>query len=442
MPLPNAIPPNADEDFVHLVVTDASGDIFVHPQLRMAASDGKDVRPVRLSECVPVPEGSDFYSMPGRIPLGWDDDEQGPVAVEETPEGDDALPLSVFLAPAWTRICHPATYLEENAPSLPLYAYSAVGAAPDGTPVSLALRVDPDRRQDPPLFDMDEIQKQVGLRQKELPKNRLVTHISHCALAYNCRAAQNYFLSRWEAPIPISRKCNSRCIGCISLQKDTGKIASHDRIGFALEPAEVAELTLDHISRVENAVVSFGQGCEGEPLLYADEASEALRIVRAKTDAGTLHLNSNASKPDGLQKLIDGGLDSLRVSLNSARAEVYNPYYRPTDYSFDDVRRSMEIACEAGLFVSLNLLVFPGVSDTQEELDALLELHRAAPFQMVQWRNLNVDPDEYLDRLEDVPFSEAIGMDVLMDRLEAEIPGLKRGYYNPCKESFGIRDNS
>ena len=436
MPLPNAIPPAADEDFVHLVVTDAKGDLFVHPQLRMAASDGQNVRPVRLSECVPVPEGSDFYSMPGRIPLGWDDDEQGPVAVDETPDGADALPLSVFLAPAWTRLCHPATFLEEEAPSLPLYAYSAVGVAPDGTPVSLAVRVDPDQRQDPPLFDMNEVKSTVDQRLKELPENKLVKHVSHCALVYNCRAAQNYFLSRWEAPIPISRKCNSKCLGCISLQKDSNKIASHDRIGFSLQPSQVAELTLDHISKVENAVVSFGQGCEGEPLLYAKTAADALRIVREQTSDGTLHLNSNASKPEGLKQLVAEGLDSLRVSLNSARSEVYDRYYRPTDYSFDDVQRSIEIASENGLFVSLNLLVFPGVTDTEEEYQALLDLHRKAPFNMIQWRNLNVDPDEYLEKLDDLPFSDAMGMDVLMEKLETEIPGLKRGYYNPCKADF------
>ena len=149
---------------------------------------------------------------------------------------------------------------------------------------------------------------------------------------------------------------------------------------------EVAELTLDHISRVDEGIVSFGQGCEGEPLLYADEAAETLRIVRAQTPEGTLNLNSNASKPDGLAKLIDAGLDSLRVSLNSARSEVYDRYYRPTDYGFEDVQRSMEIATNAGLFVALNLLVFPGISDTKEELEALRNsVNRGAPFGGALW---------------------------------------------------------
>ena len=72
----------------------------------------------------------------------------------------------------------------------------------------------------------------------------------------------------------------------------------------------------------------------------------------------------------------------------------------------------------------------------EEELEALLKLHKAAPFQMVQWRNLNVDPDEYLETLADLPFSEPMGMDVLMETIEGKIPGLQRGYYNPAKEHF------
>jgi Pyruvate-formate lyase-activating enzyme len=64
----------------------------------------------------------------------------------------------------------------------------------------------------------------------------------------------------------------------------------------------------------------------------------------------------------------------MRVSLNSARAGLYERYYRPSGYSFDDVRASIREGRSRGLWVSLNLLVFPGVTDTEEELDALARL--------------------------------------------------------------------
>jgi Pyruvate-formate lyase-activating enzyme len=64
----------------------------------------------------------------------------------------------------------------------------------------------------------------------------------------------------------------------------------------------------------------------------------------------------------------------MRVSLNSARAALYERYYRPSGYAFADVCASIRAARSKGIWVSLNLLFFPGVTDTEEELDALARL--------------------------------------------------------------------
>jgi pyruvate-formate lyase-activating enzyme len=421
------------EDAVYAAYTDGAGNLFAHSDLRLAASNGRDISPLLAADCIPVPEGSDFYSMPGRKTLGWDMNTEKPSVIEECPDGSPAQAVSIFLAPAWTRLKHPATEVVDGAPILPLYAYSALGFLADGTPVSSAIRVDPDPRQDPARFKRDRIEEMVQRRREELPENRLVAHVSKCALVYGCR---------WEAPIPIARACNATCIGCISFQKEQEKVASHDRIGLNITAEEVAGLALDHIGRVPTGIVSFGQGCEGEPLLNAEVAIETLRQVRAKTAAGTMHLNSNASKPEAVEKLVNEGLNSMRVSLNSARTEVYKRYYRPGDYQFDDVIKSMEIVSQAGRFLSLNFLVFPGITDTEEELLALKELYQRAPFHMIQWRNLNVDPDEYLRTMKGIPMSPPMGLDTFIETVEAAFPGLRRGYFNPPKERFNLRDVS
>lgn len=421
---------------VRMALGDPEGGVHVHPSLGMAIFDGRSVRPARLEDCVPVPDGSDFYTMPGRLPLGWDHARGEAVAVTERADGTPAVALSTFLAPAWTRLAHPATERLADAPVLPLYAYSAVGVGPDGRPVTCAIRVDPDPRQDPARFDRGRIRDAVRARRAALPDNRLVEHVSHCALVYGCRAAQNFFLGRWEAPIPVARACNARCVGCISLQKDDDRVASHDRIGFNVTPEEIAGLAVDHLKRVPTGIVSFGQGCEGEPLLYADVGAEAVRQVRRRTEVGTLHINTNASRPDGVRQLVDAGLDSLRASLNSAIPEVYRRYYRPTDYAFEDVATSLEAACAAGCFVSLNLLVFPGVTDTPAELEALRALHARAPFHMIQWRNLNVDPDDYVARMADLDLGEAMGLGAFIEAVETALPGVRRGYFNPARHKF------
>ena len=68
------------------------------------------------------------------------------------------------------------------------------------------------------------------------------------------------------------------------------------------------------------------------------------RAIRARTTHGTLHLNTNGSRPDAVARLADAGLDSIRVSLNSARPEAYTPYYRPRTYSFADVVETLRVA--------------------------------------------------------------------------------------------------
>ncbi|MCK4423827.1 MAG: hypothetical protein KAV18_07145 [Candidatus Omnitrophica bacterium] len=44
-------------------------------------------------------------------------------------------------------------------------------------------------------------------------------------------------------------------------------------------------------------VVSFGQGCEGEPLLVYKTLSQAIKLIRKQTKKGTINLNTNASRP-------------------------------------------------------------------------------------------------------------------------------------------------
>ena len=59
------------------------------------------------------------------------------------------------------------------------------------------------------------------------------------------------------------------------------------------------------------------------------------------------------------------------------------------------------LICKArGLQVSLNYLVFPGISDRQKEIEALVELINRYKVDMVQLRNLNIDPDLYWSALQ------------------------------------------
>ena len=103
----------------------------------------------------------------------------------------------------------------------------------------------------------------------------------------------------------------------MSLQTGRDLPCSQVRIGFTPDPGEIAGVALEHINRVERSVVSFGQGCEGDPLMAARVIGPAIRLIREATDAGTINLNTNASLPNVLAPLLEAGLDSIRVSMNS-----------------------------------------------------------------------------------------------------------------------------
>lgn len=272
---------------------------------------------------------------------------------------------------------------------------------------------------------------------QQMPANRLRVHLEKCALQYGCPAGKNFFLSRCEAPLPTATQCNARCLGCLSLQHKSDIPRSQDRIGFTPSAEEIAEVALAHIMRVKGSVVSFGQGCEGDPLLAADVIAPAIELIRSHTDRGTINMNTNASLPRNLQRIIDAGLDSIRISLNSVREDCYHAYFRPKGYRFADVIESVALALENGIFVAVNYLNCPGFTDAPQEIKALRRFLKRYPIQMIQWRNLNFDPLRYYKIMGAVaPNGAPIGMRNLLKQIRQEFPRLKFGYFNPPKEKF------
>lgn len=414
---------------VRLLVSDEAGRIFDHPDLFAAGVRGAGAERVPPEEWIPLPRGSDLFTLPGRRPVGINPVTGEPEAVAAWGESA-ARAVATFLSPAHTSSHHPAWEVEPEAPTLPTYAYAVVGFADERYWTS-AVRVDADDRQEPWRFQPEAVQAGVLAARKVLPENRVREQLERCALDYQCRAAQNFFLSRHEAPLPVSIACNAQCVGCISLQPDGTFRASHERLDDAPRPEHVAALALHHLAAEPSGVVSFGQGCEGEPLLLGDVIVEATRLIRSATRGGTINLNSNASKPDVVRSLCEAGLDSLRASMNSPRPDVYAAYYQPRGYTIAQVVESLRLVHEAGRHTAINLLCFPGVTDTEPERDALLQLIDETGLDMIQMRNLNIDPDLYARVLPAGTVRRGRGMRWLMAELRRRHPALAFGYFNP-----------
>lgn len=412
-----------------LVVSDGKGLVTEIEQYQAIGISGENITEIPSDEWIPLPDGSNLMELPGRLPVGIDR-KTSEIVIVGGDTDDSIIAVAAFVAPAYTITYHGAWEQLPNAERLSLFAYSAVGWH-DGKFYVPALRIDDDIRQDPLLVSRTQVQKSANQLLRRFPKNRLVDHlINNCALTYGCPAAMNYLLNRWEMPLPTSRACNANCIGCISLQTDSGVCSSQFRIEFVPTAEEIIEIAVPHIETAPNPIVSFGQGCEGEPLMNAQLLLDAVKGIRQKTSKGTINLNTNASRPEAVHDLRIAGLDSIRVSLNSTRKTYYEAYYQPANYSFEDVLESIRVMKELNGFVSINLFVFPGFTDQPEEIRSVEKLVRDFNIDMIQWRNLNIDPEWYWEEMKPSD-EEGIGVRKMIDHFRKTFPKLRHGYFNP-----------
>lgn len=409
-----------------LLVADKNGEIYDDPRYIAGGMAGGDFAPLKASELVPLPEGSQFFFISKGLPVGFSKT-GSPVVI------DGVYPVAAFLPPGYTRTYFPAYEEVQPDPLLPLWSYTAVAWYKDKFHAA-AVRVAWMKKADPRLHDDAVIGPIVSEKLRQFPKNRLLKHLSKCAMFYHCFAAKNIFVGRWEAPLPTSPSCNARCIGCLSLQEGEC-CASQDRITFVPTPEEIAEAAVPHLKTAEDPIVSFGQGCEGEPLVQSKTLVKAIAMMRHATSRGVINLNTNGFSPDRIRAMHDAGLDSIRISLNSCDQDRYTQYYRPRGYAFGDVMESVKISKKIGLFTSLNYIVFPGYTDRLDEVDKLFRLIAKTGVDLIQMRNFSIDPMLYM-RSVTRPEGQALGVRCLIGKLKREFPKLTIGYFNLPKSKM------
>ena len=414
-----------------LLFADKKGKIYSHPYLKMTAQAMDRVNLPESSELMLAPAESSFFYFPGRFPIGYNPKTKT-LEVLSKFKGKAVFAVAAFSIPAILRLYNPSYALNENK-VFPLWAYTACGFYGNKYYIT-AKRIDKRVRQSPRFYDSKLILKNIRATLSQFPKNRLYQHLSNCALNYNCLAAKNLFLSRWEAPLPTAKACNARCSGCLSDQA-SDCLSSHGRIKFTPSAKEIFEVAYNHLKVGKEAIVSFGQGCEGEPLLASDTIAKSIYLLREKTDRGTININTNASLPKKVKLLCLAGMDSFRVSLNSPVEKNYNLYFRPQGYKFKDVLASIAMAKKHNKFVSLNLFVFPGFTDSETELKALIKFIKNNGIDMIQWRNLNIDPQHYLNQYAGFGL-EPQGMLLVLETVRKKFPKLEFGYFNLPKEDF------
>ena len=366
------------------LTADEHGNIFDVPEIEAVGRVGEKFFKLKPENLIKLPESADLMFLPQRKAVGFRHGEF------LTLKGQA---VSAILPQGYTRTHLPAFKKNSHAKILPLYGYTAVALYKNEI-YAAAIYTDENFKWDPANFNTRDLKKMIRRVKNDLPNNRIVEQVANCSLEWHCLTAQNLFYRRWECGVPTSPACNANCLGCISLQQSECCLSPQNRIKFAPTVEEIAEIGIYHLSHAEDAIISFGQGCEGEPSLQFENISAAIKKIREKTSRGQININTNAGFTVGIKKIVDSGLNSMRVSIISANDENYQKYYR-AGYKIDAVKDSIRYALENGVHVSLNMLYMPGFNDRAAEFDAWQKFLTELPVQMIQVRNLNFDPDEF-----------------------------------------------
>jgi pyruvate-formate lyase-activating enzyme len=415
----------------YMLYADSDGNVFEHPYYRMIGASGDAFEIIKEEDLLPMPEFSKLFYIPESPPIGLDP-ATGESRVIKRVKVDGGyqkcFAVAAFMEPGIVRSHLPAADYSNKSYILPMWGYTAVGFRGDSYQVA-AFRIEYNHKWDPRNYDDRKLVPAIKKFKKTGRQGALTEHLINCAVNNHCFAAKNLFLKRWEAPLPVSRTCNANCLGCLSLQPDDLCSSSHQRITFKPDKDEIVSLAVDHLEQADEAIVSFGQGCEGEPLTEHALIAESIREIRKKTPKGTINLNTNGGWPERVREVAQAGLDSIRISMNSARPEFYMAYYRPNNFDFEDVISSISISRQYGLYTMLNYLVFPGITDQEEEIEALKGLIRRTDVNFIHLKNLNIDPPLYTKALP-ATGSRAVGMRRMTEIIQAEFPEVKLGYFN------------
>ncbi|MBH5319858.1 radical SAM protein [Paenibacillus sp. GSMTC-2017] len=414
---------------MNLVYADEQGNLFDHPHYIGLGRSGDMIVEIMEDELIPLPEGATLVSLPFTRPVGID---PSTGEMQALPGGAQAV--GALLPQGYTRLCLPGYVKSSKEEKLPLFGYTAV-VWKDGGFYVTAEQCDDPERWDPLNCDQAELKIQVERLLTKYPDNRLYKHLSNCALGYECLTASNTFLSRWEGAVPVSYSCNAGCFGCISEQpEESGFVAPQTRMNFKPTVDEVEQIMLEHLREPES-IISFGQGCEGEPSTQMKIIVEAMKRVRSKTSLGYININTNAGLTDFMRAIVDAGLDLMRVSTISALDDHYNAYYKPRGYTLQNVERSLKYATDKGVYTSINYLIFPGVTDREEEIEAMIGFAKRTGLKLIQMRNLNIDPESYLSLIPKAQ-GEIYGMKQMLEIFREELPDVVIGSYTHVPPSI------
>jgi hypothetical protein len=135
----------------YILYSDGKGNIFEDDTLYAVGRAGWDAFPVPPDEWIELPDGGNLYELPGRRGIGID------VKTGEMRLCEKGWAVAAFIPPAHTGLYIAAFETLPDAPTLPLFCYTAVGWLNNKNYVP-AVRIEKDIRQECAGYDDKKIQ--------------------------------------------------------------------------------------------------------------------------------------------------------------------------------------------------------------------------------------------------------------------------------------------
>src|SRR5687767_666925 len=162
----------------YLLYSDGKGNIFEDETLYAVGRSGWDAFPIPEEDWIRLPEGGNLYELPGRRGIGID------VVTGDMRLCEKGWAVAAFIPPAHTGLFLAAYETLPDAPTLPLFCYTAAGWHNNEFYVP-AVRIEQDIRQECAGYDNDKIQSGVERLLSAYSHNRLVKHLAeNCCLTY------------------------------------------------------------------------------------------------------------------------------------------------------------------------------------------------------------------------------------------------------------------
>lgn len=130
----------------YVLYSDGDGNIFEDTSLFVTGRSGWDAFEVPAEDWIKLPQGGSLYELPGRRGIGID------AVTGEMRLCDKGWAVAAFIPPAYTGLFLSAYESAPDAPTLPLFCYTAAGWYNDEFYVP-AVRIENDIRQESAGFD-------------------------------------------------------------------------------------------------------------------------------------------------------------------------------------------------------------------------------------------------------------------------------------------------